>query len=406
MTDRAGSEDAFPPAPAPKYARSDRRPQISIPIPSNVCNRDWNRSSIANSESNSLSQRGTPSILGKAGALNSLEREAFEHWQREQGRISASTMGSHFPRGAEDESLRRHEQTRIAPPLSPWDTPTRERREYFVESPGADGSQVAVDDLEGGGDDPGRNRQGTQEDVMNEKPSRPKRTNRMMSLSTPLDENGDLSKWSQLRKGIIKSGQGTRKDRIKKFLIFDVRFTALLRIFSLCCQAIALALSIQSRHLEKVTGIPGVIGSSPFLTIIYAPITITHSLVALWKEAFGRPIGLWRLQSKMIFVCLDLLFIALWFSDLSLAVSDYLSTPLKCNQANPWWTTIPTYDLPDSIVNSSTRDQLCDQQAALIAFVLLVAILYVFNMVLSLFRIFERIRVIARAYEKNRTSVV
>lgn len=56
----------------------------------------------------------------------------------------------------------------------------------------------------------------------------------------------------------------------------------------------------------------GLVGSSPILTIGYAPPTIIHTMVTTWKEAFGRPIGLWGLRSKMVWVCGDLLFIALW----------------------------------------------------------------------------------------------
>jgi hypothetical protein len=87
-------------------------------------------------------------------------------------------------------------------------------------------------------------------------------------------------------------------------------------------------------------------------------------------------------------------------SDLSLAISDYMSTPLLCTASSPWWTSIPQVQLPDSITHSQQKDDVCSRQGALVAFILLVTIMYTANMVLSLFRILERVRVLAKQYEK------
>lgn len=318
-----------------------------------------------------------------------VENDAESNMHRDSASDSLASGASFAHPGARyrhsmETDLWRHHQARMAPPLSPWESPSASHQVYVespLHSPSAERfSSHAIEE------------------------KAPRVPPRAYSMSgAPSEEAG---KWSQLRKSFVKSTQGTRRERIERFLIFDGRSTAYLRIFSLVCQVVALALAIRLRDLEISTGIIGVIGSSPILTIIYAPITVVHSIIIMWKEAFGRPIGLWGLRSKMTWVCLDLLFIALWSSDVSLVISDYISTPLGCTAASPWWTVVPEAELPYETTHGSTRDQLCDEQAAMIAFTLVVLIMYVLNMVLSLFRIFERIRVIARAYEMQRAGVV
>jgi hypothetical protein len=83
-------------------------------------------------------------------------------------------------------------------------------------------------------------------------------------------------------------------------------------LISLTFDEIWLALGILNYRFEQGMNTAGLIGSSPLLTIGYASITMVHQMVATWREAFGRPIGLWGLRSKMVWICGDLLFIALW----------------------------------------------------------------------------------------------
>jgi hypothetical protein len=78
-------------------------------------------------------------------------------------------------------------------------------------------------------------------------------------------------------------------------------------------------------------------GSSTTLVIAYSSLTVFHVLTAIYREYFGKPIGLWGLRSKMLWVCLDLCFVALWSSAVSLATNDYIATPLECTTASPWW---------------------------------------------------------------------
>lgn len=127
--------------------------------------------------------------------------------------------------------------------------------------------------------------------------------------------------WSHLRRTFVENGPGgTLRQRLRRFLIFDVRSTLALRMLGCACCLVALAMAVENYKYEHSTNMSssendtlvGVIGPSVVLTIGYASITVVHQLVTMWREAFGRPIGLWGLRSKMVWVCGDLLFIALW----------------------------------------------------------------------------------------------
>ena len=186
----------------------------------------------------------------------------------------------------------------------------------------------------------------------------------------------------------------------------------------------ALAITIR-RDLHRLD-LAGLIGSSTVLIIIYSCPTIIHVLTAIYREYFGKPIGLWGLRSKMLWVCLDLLFVSLWSSAMSLATNDYISTPLECTRASPWWRSTLANDyeqllsdlrlldaaangttgatnvstlaytlgvvLPADVVGSHLVRDICGRQVACIALALLALIVYGGNMVLSLFRIFETVR--------------
>jgi hypothetical protein len=191
-----------------------------------------------------------------------------------------------------------------------------------------------------------------------------------------------------------------------------------------------LVLAVQIRlALDKLL-VPGLIGASTTLIIAFSSLTILHVLTAIYREYFGRPIGLWALLSKMLWVCLDLLFIALWASALSLAINDYIATPLQCTALSPWWrrglaedyaqlldslqiinssknastlynTAVTSSEmiahtmgvvLPMEVVGSGLAHEACRRQVGCIALSLLALLLYGGNMVLSLFRIFETVR--------------
>ncbi|KAJ9097821.1 hypothetical protein QFC19_006689 [Naganishia cerealis] len=219
------------------------------------------------------------------------------------------------------------------------------------------------------------------------------------------DERAIMSKWAMLRHSAVKNPPGTRRAKLRKYFIFDARSTLYLRLASLVGIATSLGLGAKLYSLEIQNDLDGILGSAPILSISYGSVSAIHCLIVMYREAFGKPIGLWGLRSKMTWVCLDLFFIALWSSCLSLTISDYMSSPLQCSTANPWWTTgTYTITLPDLITNGQQKDKMCDRQAALIGFVLFTLVMYVINMVISLFRIFERLSTVAKSYEKSRVG--
>ncbi|KAJ9103837.1 hypothetical protein QFC21_002299 [Naganishia friedmannii] len=218
-------------------------------------------------------------------------------------------------------------------------------------------------------------------------------------------DRGKMSKWAMLRRLAVKNPPGTRRAKLRKYFIFDARSTLYLRLATLVGIATSLGLGAKLFSLENAGHLDGILGSAPILSISYGSVSAIHCLVVMYREAFGKPIGLWGLRSKMTWVCLDLFFIALWSSCLSLTISDYMSSPLQCSSLNPWWTTgTYTITLPEVITKSHQKDKMCDRQAALIGFVLFTLIMYVINMVISLFRIFERLSTVAKSYEKSRVG--
>ncbi|KAJ9120104.1 hypothetical protein QFC22_003002 [Naganishia vaughanmartiniae] len=219
------------------------------------------------------------------------------------------------------------------------------------------------------------------------------------------NQGGKMSKWVMLRHSAVKNPTGSRRAKLRKYFIFDARSTLYLRLATLVGIATSLGLGAKLFSLENASDLDGILGSAPILSISYGSVSAIHCLVVMYREAFGKPIGLWGLRSKMTWVCLDLFFIALWSSCLSLTISDYMSSPLQCSSLNPWWTTgTYTITLPEVITKSHQKEKMCERQAALIGFVLFTLIMYVINMVISLFRIFERLSTVAKSYEKSRVG--
>ncbi|GMK60038.1 hypothetical protein CspeluHIS016_0902550 [Cutaneotrichosporon spelunceum] len=201
-----------------------------------------------------------------------------------------------------------------------------------------------------------------------------------------------------------------RRNRLRRMLFLDARVTIYIRFFNLGIAVTLLALSVTIRQKIDQLGLSGVIGPSTTLIIAYSSLTIVHVLTAMYREYYGRPIGLWGLRSKMLWVCLDLLFIALWSSGATLAINDYINTPLDCTPLMPWWshgieyTNTPSTSLLSFAVFESTvpvsesaklsdvARSVCRRQAGCFAVALVALLLYCGNMVLALFRIFETVR--------------
>nr|XP_019001871.1 uncharacterized protein I203_05580 [Kwoniella mangroviensis CBS 8507]OCF65332.1 hypothetical protein I203_05580 [Kwoniella mangroviensis CBS 8507] len=256
---------------------------------------------------------------------------------------------------------------------------------------------------------------------------------------------GTLSTMAQSRRGSEKGWWTTRKERKKqkkmgrkrtkevdsdwrrryrRMLFLDARVTIWIRLVNLVLVIISLGLAVTIREELEHLRVPGLIGSSTTLVMSYSCLTILHVLTAIYREYFGKPIGLWGLRSKMLWVCLDLLFVGLWSSAVSLSTNDLIATPLECTSDSPWWreglndqysillkelsnvtsatnsntnaTRLISHSvsvtLPSTIINAPLAKEACRRQAGVIALSLLSLLLYGGNMVISLFRIFETVR--------------
>lgn len=212
------------------------------------------------------------------------------------------------------------------------------------------------------------------------------------------------------------------KQRLRRKLFLDARVTIWIRFINLAVVICSLGLAVTIRKELFELRLPGLIGPSTTLVIAYSALTIIHIFIAVYREYFGRPIGLWGLRSKMLWVCLDLLFVALWSSALTLQINDLIDTPLNCVPQTAWWeegksseyaallndldvlraSSTDSQDsgvsdtlgiiLPDVITSSSLAREACRRQEGGIALALMTLLLYGGNMVLSLFRIFETVR--------------
>lgn len=234
------------------------------------------------------------------------------------------------------------------------------------------------------------------------------------------------------------------RKRLRRVVFLDARVTIYIRLLNLAVVLACLGLAVTIRiDLDRLR-LPGVLGPSTTINIAFSALTSLHVLLAIYREYFGRPIGLWALRSKMLWVCLDLLFVALWSSSVSLSTNDYAGTPLQCTKGSPWWRnglgteyaklldeiemsyegqeadfalasikgsrdlgrlfsragaiTSPEMIqhtlgivLPDSILSDPLVHDVCHRQAGTIALSLVALLLYGGNNVLSLFRIFETI---------------
>ncbi|KAH8918229.1 hypothetical protein BT69DRAFT_1338355 [Atractiella rhizophila] len=183
----------------------------------------------------------------------------------------------------------------------------------------------------------------------------------------------------------------TIKKKVVDFLLHSVFAPLFFRLLNLSFTACVLGLAIRVLVVENQHNIRGIIGTSTTLALIIAPLTLCHILGSVYLEYFGRPIGIWSVRLKMTHTLIDLVFIVLWSSELSLAFDDYFSTSLECTTwtPNPRFQSTATVDVE---VPTHVQDILCDSQGALVALVFGGMVLYIAVLVVSLFRIFNQVR--------------
>ncbi|KAG2159979.1 uncharacterized protein EDB93DRAFT_31739 [Suillus bovinus] len=205
----------------------------------------------------------------------------------------------------------------------------------------------------------------------------------------------------------------SRKKRFRTFILTNIYVPLLFRFINITFTAAALAVAIRIRIVELHDSIMGIVGSSPTLVIIFAPLTLVHVMVAIYAsfstlishhhliplqlEYFGRPMGLWRTSAKLAHTLLEVCFICAWSAAFSLCFDNFFTSLIPCASARSiaWYDELsrPELTLPNLGRNEGgVGDTLCDYQLALICLVGVGLVTYCINIVISLFRIFEKVK--------------
>ncbi|KAJ3925869.1 MAG: hypothetical protein NXY57DRAFT_1030771 [Lentinula lateritia] len=186
----------------------------------------------------------------------------------------------------------------------------------------------------------------------------------------------------------------SRRKRLRIFLLSNPYVPLLFRLVNISFTTGTLAVAIHIRNWEKRYGLMGIVGSSPTLIIIFAPLTLVHVIGAIYLEYFGRPLGLWRTSAKLAHTLSEVLFICAWSAALSLCFDNFFTSLIPCasHSTISWYNSLPrpNYNLPT--VEGSVGDALCDSQLALICLVFVSLVMYCTNLVISLYRIFEKVK--------------
>ena len=150
------------------------------------------------------------------------------------------------------------------------------------------------------------------------------------------------------------------------------------------------------------------------LVIIFAPLTLVHVMLSIYVitasrsfsaytdtdpdlvaqlEYFGRPLGLWHTSGKLAHTLLETLFICAWSAALSLCFDNYFTSVIPCSEdGNEWYNELPP---PPTIPDvGSVGPRICNNQLALICLVGFGLIMYCMSLIISLYRIFEKVKYI------------
>ncbi|KDQ63624.1 hypothetical protein JAAARDRAFT_385164 [Jaapia argillacea MUCL 33604] len=201
-----------------------------------------------------------------------------------------------------------------------------------------------------------------------------------------------------------------RRKKIRKFLLTNtyaplvspvhmpkpryLNSPKLFRFVNISFTSAALAVAVRIRTLEKRNGIMGAVGASPTLVVIFAPLTLVHVMMAIYSEYFGRPLGLWRTSAKLAHTLVEVVFICAWSASLALAFDNFFTSVIPCAAASSisWYNGIPRTSNPISGMEGSVGERICDNQVVLICLVGVGLIMYCINLVISLYRIFEKVK--------------
>ncbi|KAI0034287.1 hypothetical protein K488DRAFT_23144, partial [Vararia minispora EC-137] len=191
------------------------------------------------------------------------------------------------------------------------------------------------------------------------------------SRSGTSEKAQELSRWKFFKK------------RARRYLLNNVYAPLLFRFINITLTTAALALAAQLRMLEKRDTLRGTLGPSPTIVVIFAPLTLAHVMFAVYLEYFGRPLGLWRTSAKLAHTLVEVIFICLWSGALALCFNDFFVYFQPCSSL--------VFQDPN---DGSGKDEVpCNHQLALICLVVVGLLMYCLNLVISLFRIFEKVKV-------------
>ena len=125
------------------------------------------------------------------------------------------------------------------------------------------------------------------------------------------------------------------------------------------------------------------------------PLSIRSQITQV--EYFGRPLGLWRTSGKLAHTLVEVVFICAWSAALALSFDNFFTSIIPCASpsAVSWYSSLPRPGpppLPGINGSSGVGGTLCNEQLALICLVGVGLIMYCFNLVISLYRIFEKVK--------------
>ena len=113
-------------------------------------------------------------------------------------------------------------------------------------------------------------------------------------------------------------------------------------------------------------------------------------------EYFGRPLGLWRTSGKLAHTLVEVVFICAWSAALGLCFDNFFTSIIPCASPSSvsWYNSMgrPLSNIPWLNGSTGVGGTICDEQVALICLVGVGLIMYCFNLVISLYRIFEKVK--------------
>lgn len=169
---------------------------------------------------------------------------------------------------------------------------------------------------------------------------------------------------------------------------------------------------VHRKHCLHLSSSCGLTIPPSVLVIIFAPLTLAHVMISIYVmfkrqpfpivtdpdffvqlEYFGRPLGLWRTSAKLAHTLLETLFICAWSAALSLCFDNYFTSVIPCSEeGKEWYNELPPPPtIPDVGIIGS---KICRSQLALISLVFIGLVMYCMSLVISLYRIFEKVKYI------------